>query len=125
MFDHLTSCSLEIPGKTKSICAIWAKAEKPENAAMYDCVANKGCTDDLRDCAVPTSDFGDDLCAKIDTKCGSSSGSLCSNAWRTPMNENGGIWRSDVISLARKCLDYPDCSDVLGCVDAWTEAVAF
>jgi hypothetical protein len=125
MFDHFASCNLEIPGKTKSICVTWARAEKPENAAYYDCVANKGCSDDVSDCAVPTTDFGDDLCGKIDTKCASNAGSECSNAWNTGMNENGGVWRADVVSLARKCLDYPACGDVISCVSAWTEAVGF
>ena len=123
MFDKFESCNVHVEGKTKSICAIWAKVEKPENAQFYDCIANKGCNDELSDCATPTTDFGDDLCNRMAAKCGSTVGTLCDTAWRQPLDD--GAWRGDIISLGRKCLDYPGCGDVVGCVIAWTEAVGF
>jgi hypothetical protein len=123
MFDHFESCNVRVDGKTKSICAIWAKAEKPESAAFYDCIANEGCNDDPNDCALPTTDFGDDLCNRMASKCGSDVGTVCDTVWRKPLNDNGGAWRGDIISLGRKCLDYPNCSDVIGCQSAWTVAV--
>lgn len=123
VFDHFDSCNVHVKGKTKSICAIWAKVEKPENAQFYDCIANKGCTEDVSDCVVPTTDFGDDLCNHMAAKCGSDLGTLCDTVWRKPLNENGGAWRRDIITLGRKCLDYPDCSDVIACQIAWVEAV--
>jgi hypothetical protein len=58
-------------------------------------------------------------------KCRSTLGSVCDATWRKPLDVNGGGWRGDIIALDRKCLDYPDCGDVIGCHVAWTTAVGF
>ncbi len=124
MFDHLDSCKLEIPGKTRSICAVWAKAEKPENAATYDCVANKGCKDDLSDCATPVTTLGDEFCSVAATCKGTPMDmKSCQYFWGKDLNGNGTVWRDDVLALDKTCLGYASCDDLGSCHEAWKAAV--
>ena len=123
MFDHLTSCKLEVPRKTKSICATWAKVEKAENARYYDCIANKGCEDDLTACQPEPTTFGDEVCDALNARLGSEL--FCGAKVREALNENGASWRDDVIAVERACLALPDKSDLLGCHSAWENAVGF
>jgi hypothetical protein len=123
MFDHLTSCQLEIAGKTKAACAVWAKVEKAENARYYDCVANKDCTTDVSDCQPPTTTLGDEICDALNAKVGSDA--FCNAKERKELNENGAWWNDDVIAVERACLALPEKGDAAECHRAWRAAVGF
>ncbi|MDB5214866.1 MAG: hypothetical protein JWO86_2793 [Myxococcaceae bacterium] len=125
-FDQLESCQLEIPGTDRSACALWAKAEKPETARLYDCVATKACTaDDRSDCELPATTLGDDFCDALEAKCGAPLGVYCNGDDRKTLNDNGAWWREDVVALTKSCLSYPTCDDALECHLAWRTAVGF
>jgi hypothetical protein len=123
MFDHLTSCHLEIRGKTKAACAVWAKVEKAENARYYDCITNLGCSSDVSDCQPPTTTLGEEICDALNAKVGSDT--FCNAKERVELDENGAWWKDDVIAVERSCLALPDKDDAVRCHWAWRAAVGF
>lgn len=120
MFDHLRGCEREIPGKTKSVCAEWAKVEKPETAQTYECVVKKGCGGDVTTCAPPPSMVGAELCDGLGAKCAVT---WCTPDMRKALNSGGAAWKDDVIAAARSCLSLPVCIEARACLQSWVNAV--
>lgn len=120
MFDHAEQCGMQTNGRTPFDCDVWAKTERPELAATYDCVAALPCDDDgTTSCAVSPTDFGDRVCNAMDSLCGSA---FCTDEQRDILNGDGGWLKESVMNAAIECTKQPTCGDAKGCFDAWVNA---
>lgn len=119
-FDHLDNCEVEIAGLDRTVCATWAKVERPEVAKLYDCAIARGCSGDSSEsCSAPTTTLGDEVCDAMAATCGDT---VCSPETRAALNENGGWLRDDVTAAAKACAAQSSCGDAQDCFRAWVEA---
>ena len=122
MFTRLEECKLQLDGVDRSVCAVWGRVERPENAALYDCMATTACAGgDLSTCnhLLPTT-LGDEICDGLGAKCGAAT---CTPEERALLNASGAVWKDDVVAADRSCLSYPTCAEVSECHRAWKNAV--
>jgi hypothetical protein len=85
-------------------------------------VADLACDADPTTCQLAPTTFGDDLCAQADAACGGA-GSGCPKGLAATMNVEAAWLRQDVLEAASQCAAQATCSDVRGCLSAWTKAV--
>ena len=117
---RLAGCGVE-PFEA-SACTLFAKTERGEMAATYDCYAAQPCDATAEAaaaaCEPKPSTFGDELCAAV-----GDCDSLCSEERQQLFNREGAWLRSDVMQSARDCRAAATCSDVKSCLGAWAKAV--
>jgi hypothetical protein len=120
---HVEECGFQA-NQTASTCDLFASVEKPEMAAVYECVAAISC-DDLTNaqafapCQPPPSTFGDELCSKISAVCGFSD--WCGSS-RDELNAAGAYLRDDVKAAALWCTKQ-GCDGGRECIWAWRDVV--
>jgi hypothetical protein len=116
MFDRAVSCGFETPISVTA-CDVWAKTEKPEVAANYECTAALPCEDDGASCARPETDFGDRLCDVMASICGEEH---CGEENRLILNHSGGWLKDSVQNAGLGCAAQATCGDAKKCFAVWT-----
>lgn len=101
-------------------CEAWAKAERPEVAANYECIAALACGEDESSCEPPATDFGERFCDAMDAICGEVS---CTEEQRAIINQDGGWLKESVQAAALACAAQSTCGDAQACMAAWITAV--
>lgn len=116
--DHVVGCGVTLrPNLDSSVCSTWAKAEKPEMAAVYDCYANTPCGE-KDTCAPPETTLGKELCDGLAGKCGAA---VCTEQGLEALNRDGSWLRDDVIAAAKSCVAQESCDDAKECFVAWNK----
>jgi hypothetical protein len=103
-------------------CSTYAKIERPEMAAAYDCFANLPCDADPSSCTVAPSTFGDELCGAIEDRCPGTCPAL-SPRLQAALNDEGAWLRDDAKDAAASCSKQASCGDVRDCLKAFVGAV--
>lgn len=119
MFERATSCGLTMPGRTELDCDVWAKTEKPEVAASYECNAALPCEDDGAACERPVTDFGDRLCDALSATCEED---RCTADQRAALNHAGGWLKEGVQAAGLACAAQATCGDASQCITVWATA---
>jgi hypothetical protein len=117
-FAHVAECELATDHDA-SVCATWAKVERPEVAKTYDCTAKAACADLATACPMPETTFGDELCDALEAKC--ESATVCGAAVRTKLNGAGGWLRDDVKQVAMGCASQDTCNNAQRCFQGWAD----
>lgn len=119
MFDHAKACGTTTT-VDKARCATWAKVERPEMVAVYECAANAAC-DSSASCGEPAKGaFGSEICDGLRGRCADEP---CSAELRATVDDLGSWLKTDVKDAARSCLEQRSCNDARGCFNAWASAI--
>jgi hypothetical protein len=104
---------------TSSVCDTWARVERPERAADYDCITKVPCDGDFSQCGPAGTTFGDDLCTALAAKCPG----VCDSDRLKLLDLDGAWFRDDVAAAVNGCANQDACEDVRSCFEAWIAAV--
>lgn len=107
---------------TKLDCDRFARLERPEVAASYDCLASLACGADEASCAPAPTSWGLSFCLALNASC-DYAGLGCTPAEAQQLDQAAAWLKDDVRAEAMKCLDESACSDVSACVNAWFATV--
>jgi len=95
-------------------CAHYARIERPEVVASYDCFSETPCGEPTDACHPAATLLGDELCDVLTSACAVE----CDPEHVVALNTNAGWLRDDVIEALRTCWS-DSCTFVTDCVDAW------
>jgi hypothetical protein len=102
-------------------CDHYARVERPETAAAYDCVAAQSCpTLSLSDCvgSLPPGTLGSEDCS-VRLRCGWE----CPEESREVLDFEHRFLRPDAADALRLCFQQPTCDDYARCTSAWAAAI--
>jgi hypothetical protein len=118
-FTTYSACGAEVEGDP---CAAFARVERPEASAAYDCLTAAGCDAAASDaCERPPPVHGLEhaVCSVLHLRCGTTCTAELS-AW---LRHTDGWLRTDVALALQVCVDTPACHDYVECVNAWLDEV--
>jgi hypothetical protein len=113
--ENLQSCGAAVPDA--DACHTYAKVERPNRVAAYDCMAKLSCDQDFAACDVSVSNLGNMWCEKFESACGGT----CARGVRETLNTGGAWWRDDAIAAVNGCLS--SCDTAGSCAGAFLSAV--
>lgn len=103
-------------------CDRFARLERPEAAASYDCYAGLACGADGASCEPPISSWGIDFCLALNAECDVYDMG-CTPEQADELTRAAAWLKDDVRAEAMKCVEEASCKDVSACLDSWFETV--
>jgi hypothetical protein len=105
-------------------CSVNARVERPEAAAVYECLANTACggSGDACVAGLPPGTLGDEICARVDQVCMGQT--ACGADDRPAFNHWQGWLRDDVVRAGRSCLEESSCDGLRACLAAWVATLS-
>lgn len=114
-------CGEEISG---TVCELYSRLEKPENAAAYDCIAKAPCGAPTFACVPTPVGWGMDFCLALNGRC-DAAGFGCTVEQVDSLNAWAAWVKDDVLDEAMRCLDEDSCTEIGACIEAWQGTVMY
>jgi hypothetical protein len=103
-------------------CDRFARLERPEVGASYECYANAPCGSDPASCEPAPTRWGQDFCVALDDRCGEA-GPGCTEETANWLSSAAAWLKDDVRDAAMSCLGEAGCGQIEACVFAWFATV--